>query len=82
MRCFFQEIKKNNTITLLNRNPYCLFSPSTILYLKFILQWGSVGNNKKKELMEVIKVHSNVRNLLLCELLNAFLTDHKIMQVH
>lgn len=30
----------------------------------------------------VIKIHSNVRNPLLSQLLKAFLTDRKIMQVH
>lgn len=78
-RCFFQAIQKK--ITLLNRNQYCLFSPSTILFLKFILHWGSVGNIKKG-VDERVNVHTNVRNPLLFELLKAFVTDHKIMQVH
>lgn len=81
IRCFFQEILKKKYITLLNRNPYSLSSPSTTLYLKFILHWGSVGN-KNKGVDSRVKVHSSIRNPLLCELLKAFLTDHKIMQVH
>lgn len=82
MRCCFQEIKKQkqkSIITLLSRNPYCLSCPSTILYLKFILQWGSVGNIK--ELMKELR-STATSEILYSALLKAFLTDHKIMQVH